>query len=69
MLKIAFVSQENFKDLPIFRFFPHSCKHCVYWESTGDFDEKVEKMVAEKIKRDWFRRVSEKLEIAVSSFI
>lgn len=60
MLKIAFVSQENFKDLPIFRFFPYSCKYCVYWESMGDFDEKVKKRAAEKIKRDWFRRVSEK---------
>lgn len=60
MLEILPVSQGNFKDLPDFRLFPYSCKYCVYWESMGDFDEKIDKITAEKIKRDWFRRVSEK---------
>ena len=58
MLKIEFVSQKNFQDLPDFRLFPFSCKYCVYWESLGGFDEKVEKSMAEKIKRNWFRDVS-----------
>ena len=58
MLKIEFVSHKNFQDLPNFRLFPFSCKYCVYWESLGNLDEKVEKSVAEKIKRDWFRNVS-----------
>jgi GNAT superfamily N-acetyltransferase len=58
MLKIKFVSQKNFQDLPDFRLFPFSCKYCVYWESIGDFDETVEKSMAEKIKRSWFRKVS-----------
>jgi GNAT superfamily N-acetyltransferase len=58
ILKIKFVSQKNFQDLPDFRLFPFSCKYCVYWESSGDFDEKVEKSSAEKIKRNWFRKVS-----------
>lgn len=60
MLKTKPVCQENFKDLPDFRLFPYSCKYCVYWETVGDFDEKVEKRKAEEIKRDWFRKVSEK---------
>jgi len=55
---MKFVSQKNFRDLPDFRLFPYSCKYCVYWESLGDFDEKVEKSTAERIKRDWFRKVS-----------
>jgi GNAT superfamily N-acetyltransferase len=29
----------------------------VYWESTGDLDDKIEKSEAEKIKREWFRKV------------
>jgi hypothetical protein len=31
----------------------------LYWESTGDFDEKVNKEKAQQLKGDWFRNVSE----------
>jgi len=57
-LEIEYVSQKNFHDLPSFRLFPFSCRYCVYWESVGDFDERVEKSMAEKVKRSWFRKVS-----------
>jgi hypothetical protein len=57
-VRVEFVSQKNFRDLPDFCLFPYSCKYCVYWESLGDFDEKAERLTAEKIKRDWFRKVS-----------
>ena len=45
MLKTKPVCQENFKDLPDFRLFPYSCKYCVYWETVGNFDEKVEQKI------------------------
>jgi GNAT superfamily N-acetyltransferase len=31
----------------------------VYWESTGDFDEKTSKEKTQQLKSDWFRNVSE----------
>jgi len=57
-LRIAVVSAQNLKDLPVFRLFPYSCQYCLYWESTGDFDEKVDKAKAQQLKGDWFRNVS-----------
>lgn len=52
------MSQRSFVDLPTFRFFPYSCRYCVYWESTEDSDEKVEPAKAEEIKRNWLDEVS-----------
>lgn len=57
-LGMAFVSPQNLKDLPVFRLFPYSCQYCLYWESTGDFDEKVDKATARQLKGDWFKNVS-----------
>jgi GNAT superfamily N-acetyltransferase len=56
-IRVEAVTQRNFDDLPGFRLHPYSCKYCVYWESTGDLDDRVEKSEAEKIKREWFRKV------------
>ncbi len=58
-LRIAVVSTQNLKDLPVFRLFPYSCQYCLYWESTGNFDEKVGKTKAQQLKGDWFRNVSQ----------
>jgi GNAT superfamily N-acetyltransferase len=57
-IRVETVTQENFQDLPDFRLHPYSCRYCIYWESTGDLDEKIEKSKAEKIKRDWFEHVT-----------
>lgn len=57
-LRHEIVSSRNLKDLPTFRLFPYSCQYCVYWESTGDFDEKVSKKKAQQLKSDWFMNVS-----------
>jgi GNAT superfamily N-acetyltransferase len=57
-LRIEFVSEQNLEDLPVFRLFPYSCRYCLYWESANDFDEKVEKLGAERLKRNWFKEMS-----------
>jgi GNAT superfamily N-acetyltransferase len=57
VLRCEAVSAENLRDLPVFRLFPYSCRYCVYWESAGDFDEKVSGDEAERIKLDWLRKV------------
>jgi len=57
-LRFNVVSHLNLKELPTFRLFPYSCQYCVYWESTGDFDEKIGKEEAQRLKSAWFRRVS-----------
>jgi GNAT superfamily N-acetyltransferase len=57
-IRVEAVTQRNFEDLPGFRLYPYSCRYCVYWESTGDLDDKIEKSEAEKMKREWFRKVS-----------
>ena len=49
-LEIAVVSAQNLGDLPVFRLFPYGCQYCLYWESTGDFDEKVDKAKAQQLK-------------------
>lgn len=53
IIEIQPVSMENFKDLPIFRLFPYSCKYCAFWEFL-DFDDKTQKEDAEQTKRRWF---------------
>ena len=57
-IRYEIVSCQNLKDLPTFRLFPYSCQYCVYWESTDDFDEKISKEKAQKLKSDWFKNVS-----------
>ncbi|HVP15860.1 MAG TPA: GNAT family N-acetyltransferase [candidate division Zixibacteria bacterium] len=57
-LRYEVASCQNLKDLPKFRLFPFSCRYCVYWESTDDFDEKISKEEALQLKSDWFRNVS-----------
>ena len=57
-LRHEVVSSQNLEDLPTFRLFPYSCQYCVYWESADDFDEKVNKEKAQRLKGDWFRKVS-----------
>lgn len=59
-VRCEIASCQNLKDLPTFRLFPYSCQYCLYWESTGDFDEKVSKEKAQQLKSEWFRNVSEK---------
>jgi len=57
-LRCEVVSCQNLRDLPTFRLFPFSCRYCVYWESTDDFDEKIGKEKAQQLKSDWFSEVS-----------
>jgi ribosomal protein S18 acetylase RimI-like enzyme len=59
ILRHETVSQQNLNRLPTFRLFPYSCRYCAYWESTGDFDEKVAQSEAERVKREWFKNASE----------
>ena len=56
IIEIHPVSMENFKDLPVFRLFPYSCKYCAFWESL-DFDDKTQKEDAKQTKRRWFINV------------
>lgn len=58
-LRHEIVSSLDLKDPPVFRLFPYSCKYCVYWESTGDFDEKISSEKAHQIKSAWFKKVSD----------
>ncbi|MFX0092253.1 MAG: GNAT family N-acetyltransferase [Candidatus Hodarchaeota archaeon] len=48
---------KTFENLPNFRFFPHSCKHCTYWESL-DFDDKTKKEDTNQIKQKWLTLVN-----------
>ena len=59
-LKHEAVSQQNLTRLPTFRLFPYSCRYCVYWESTKNFDEKVPQSEAEKLKSEWFKNTLER---------
>ena len=51
MLKIEKVDKHNFKDVP------SPCKYCLYWQTTGQFDEKMLKPEVEREKREWFSKV------------
>jgi ribosomal protein S18 acetylase RimI-like enzyme len=60
ILKHETISQRNMDRLPTFRLFPYSCRYCAYWESTGDFDERVAQSEAERVKREWFKNTLER---------
>ena len=51
MLKIEKIAKHNFKDIP------NPCKYCLYWQTSGPFDEKMLKPEMEREKREWFSKV------------
>ena len=51
LLKIEKVDKNNFKDIP------NPCKYCLYWQTSGPFDEKMLKPEMEGEKREWFKKV------------
>lgn len=55
MLRHEVLSPANLARLSTFRLFPFSCRYCVYWESTDDFDGNVAQSEAEQTKREWLK--------------
>lgn len=51
MLKIEKIDKHNFKDIP------SPCKYCLYWQTSGPFDEKMLKPEMEDEKREWLSKV------------
>lgn len=51
MLKIEKVNRDNFKNIPA------TCSHCLYWQTSGLFDEKMLKPEMEQRKREQFDEV------------
>ena len=51
MLKIEKIAKHNFKDIPT------PCKHCLYWQTSGPFDEKMLKPEIEHKKQEWLKKV------------
>lgn len=51
MLKIERVDKNNFQDIP------NPCKQCLYWQTSGEFDEAKLKPDMEKKKQEWFGKV------------
>lgn len=59
ILKHESLKGTNLTRLPTFRLFPYSCRYCVYWESTKDFDHKVPQSEAERLKSEWLKNTME----------
>lgn len=51
MFNIEKVDEGNFKDIP------HPCRYCLYWQTTGPFDQKMLKPEMGREKREWFNKV------------
>lgn len=51
MFKIERIGRDNFKEIP------SPCKYCLYWQTTGPFDEKMLKPEMENKKREWLNKV------------
>jgi len=51
LLKIEKIAKHNFKDIPT------PCKYCLYWQTSGPFDEKMLKPKMEREKREWLKKV------------
>jgi len=51
LLKIEKVDEHNFKGIP------SSCRYCLYWQTSGPFDEKMLKPEIEHKKQEWFSEV------------
>jgi hypothetical protein len=52
MLKIEEVDEKNFKNIP------NPCICCLYWQTSGEFDQKMLKPEMEQKKLEWFNKVS-----------
>jgi GNAT superfamily N-acetyltransferase len=65
LLRIEDANRDNFRDIPI------QCRHCLYWQSIGEFREDTSKPEAERQKQEWFAKVSKEfgncIKIAYSS--
>jgi ribosomal protein S18 acetylase RimI-like enzyme len=51
LFRIESVNESNFGDIP------DSCRQCLYWQTDGEFDEKMLKPEMAQKKREWFNRV------------
>ena len=51
MLKIEKSAKHIFKDIPT------PCKYCLYWQTSGPFDEKMLKPEIEHKKQEWLKKV------------
>lgn len=53
MLKLESLDAEKFKDIP------EPCKCCLYWQTTGPYDEKALQQKVEFQKREWLTKATE----------
>jgi GNAT superfamily N-acetyltransferase len=51
LLRIEKIAEHSFKDIP------SPCKYCLYWQTSGPFDEKMLKPKMEREKREWLKKV------------
>lgn len=56
LCKIEKVNENNFKDIPT------PCRHCLYWQTSGEFGEEMLKPEMEQKKQEWFGRVEKEFE-------
>ena len=52
LLKTERINENNFKDIP------NPCIYCLYWQTSGPFNENKLKPEMEQKKREWFNRVN-----------
>jgi GNAT superfamily N-acetyltransferase len=51
MFQIKPANKDNFKDIP------SPCRHCLYWQTSGDHGKEMLKPENEKQKREWLGKV------------
>jgi len=56
MLKIEDVNASNFENIP------NPCKYCLYWQTNGEFNDKMLKPEMEHEKREWFNKTDKEFE-------
>lgn len=71
-IKVAYITEQNLKDLPEWVSFPYSCKYCLYWQSPHEFKvqnkSEVKKSMDKKLQ--WLKYVkSEFGECAIVIYI
>ena len=52
LLKIATIDETSFKDIPI------PCRHCLYWQTDGPFDQKMLTPEMERKKLEWINNMT-----------
>ncbi len=58
-IKLSYVTEKNFKNLPEWSSFPYSCKYCIYWEFPHAFKNKPKQEIKGEIEKkvQWLQNV------------